>query len=87
MCAGWIYFHPHSQFAGLFGGATLEEQRGRGIYSALLSRRIQEAKQRGRRFITTGASPMSRPVLEKVGFRLVSFAYDYVWKGHPPEPE
>ena len=85
VCAGWIYFHPHSQFAGLFGGATLEEQRGRGIYSALLSRRIQEAVQRGRRFITTGASPMSRPILEKAGFHLVSFAYDFILKGNPQQ--
>jgi hypothetical protein len=29
---------------------------------------------------------MSRPILEKAGFRLVSFAYDYVWKGITPQP-
>ncbi len=37
---GWIYFHPGSQFAGLFGGATLAEFRGQGWYAAILQRRI-----------------------------------------------
>ena len=35
---GWIYFHPGSQFAGLFGGATLAEFRGQGWYAAVLQR-------------------------------------------------
>ena len=66
---GWIYFYPDNPFAGLFGGATDSRFRQRGIYTALVAARIQEAIHRGYRFVTTGASSMSRPILEKLGFR------------------
>jgi hypothetical protein len=29
----------------------------------------------------TGASPMSRPILAQNGFRLLTYAYAYEWKG------
>jgi len=80
-CSSWIYFHPHNQFAGLFGGATLPAFRARGLYTAVLAIRVQEARRRGYRFSTTGASPMSRPILARNGFRLLTYAYAYEWKG------
>ncbi|MDX1523369.1 MAG: GNAT family N-acetyltransferase [Anaerolineae bacterium] len=79
-CSGWIYFHPNSHFAGLFGGATVPEHRSRGLYRAVLAVRVQEAIRRGYRFLTTGASPMSRPILELNGFRFLTYAYAYEWK-------
>jgi hypothetical protein len=79
-CSGWVYFHPNSQFAGLFGGATVSEHRKLGLYTAVLAVRVQEAIRRGYRFLTTGASPMSRPILAKHGFRLLTHAYAYDWK-------
>jgi hypothetical protein len=81
-CSGWIYFHPHSQFAGLFGGATLPAYRQRGLYTAILSVRVQEAIRRGYRFLATGASPMSQPILAQNGFRLLTYAHAYEWKGN-----
>lgn len=81
VCAGWVYYHPHSQFAGLFGGATLPAYRKRGLYTSLLAIRIQEAMRRGYRFLATGASPMSQPILARNGFYLLSHAYDYEWQG------
>ncbi len=78
--AGWIYFHPNSQFAGLWGGSTLPEYRKRGFYTALVAARSREAHQRGARFLTIDAQPMSRPIAEKIGFRLLCFANACNWK-------
>jgi hypothetical protein len=80
-CSGWTYFHPHSQFAGLFGGATLPTYRQRGLYTAVLAIRVQEAVRRGTRFLATGASPMSQPILTRNGFRLLTHAHALEWKG------
>jgi hypothetical protein len=80
-CTGWIYFYPHNAFAGLFGGATLPALRKRGLYTAVLAVRVQEALRRRYRFATTGASPMSRPILTHHGFQLLTHAYAHEWKG------
>lgn len=79
---GWTYFHPGSQyFASLWGGSTVERFRGRGLYTALLATRVQEARQRGYRYLTIDASPMSRPIVARHGFQLLTTACDYEWKG------
>ena len=78
--SAWIYFHPKSQFASLWGGSTLPEFRKRGYYTALVAARSQEAKQRGARFLTIDAQPMSRPIAEKLGFQLLGFANACHWK-------
>lgn len=70
----------HSQFASLWGGATLPAYRGRGIYTTMLAVRIAEARARGKRFFTVDASPMSRPILEKHGFQRISTAYACKWR-------
>ena len=69
--AGWIDFSPNSRFAGLWGGSTVPEYRRRGVYRALLATRVQEARARGRRYITVDASPMSHPILERLGFQCI----------------
>ena len=79
VCSAWINFPAHSRFASLWGGSTLPAYRQRGYYSALLAVRLQEARQRGARFLTVDASPMSRPILEKFGFQRVSSAYACTW--------
>jgi GNAT superfamily N-acetyltransferase len=73
--AAWIYFHAGSQFASLWGGSTVPTYRKRGLYGALLAARAQEAQRRGVRFLTVDASPMSRPILESLGFRWLSAIY------------
>ncbi|HEX6303355.1 MAG TPA: GNAT family N-acetyltransferase [Anaerolineales bacterium] len=70
-----IYFPGRSQFASLWGGATLSRFRKRGLYTALLAVRAQEAKTRQVRYLTVDASPMSRPILEKYGFELIAYSY------------
>ncbi len=75
----WIRFHPGTRFASLWGGSTLSAYRGRGLYTALLAVRAHEARRRGFRFLTVDASDMSRPILEKHGFRFLTTARDYQW--------
>jgi GNAT superfamily N-acetyltransferase len=55
-------------FASMWAGSTVPEQRGRGLYRALVGRRADEARRRGYRFLTTDARDTSRPILERVGF-------------------
>jgi GNAT superfamily N-acetyltransferase len=78
-CAGWIYFHPHSQFADLWGGATLPEHRNRGLFTAVLAARLQEAAARGYRFVTIDTGPMSRPIVARHGFRPLTTAWACKW--------
>jgi len=53
----------------LFGGSTLPEARGRGAYRALVAARWEDAVARGTPVLVTQASPMSRPILARLGFR------------------
>jgi Acetyltransferase (GNAT) family len=78
--AAWIYFPPHSQFASLWGGATLSGFRRQGLYTALLAVRAQEARARQVKYLTVDASPMSRPILEKFAFELLAYSYPCKWK-------
>ena len=56
------------EFAGLFGGITLPEFRGRGLYRATVAKRAELARERGYRWLYSDALPTSRPILERVGF-------------------
>jgi hypothetical protein len=78
-CAGWTYFPRHSQFASLWGGSTIPEMRKRGLYQAVLAARVQEARQRGRRFMVVDASPMSKPIVARHGFRLLTTTQSFGW--------
>ena len=42
---------PAPEFAGLWGGATLEQWRGRGIYRALVAARAYSAIDQGVRYL------------------------------------
>ena len=81
-CAGWIYFHANSQFADLNGGSTVAQFRHQGLYTAVLATRVQEAIRRGDRYLMIEASPMSRPIVARHGFQLLTYAVDYKW---PPD--
>ncbi|MEP7293547.1 MAG: GNAT family N-acetyltransferase [Chloroflexota bacterium] len=78
---GWIDYHEGNPFAGLWGGETLNDYRKQGFYTALVAVRAQEAKQRGVRYLTIDASPMSRAVLEKFGFELMAYAWECNYGG------
>ena len=77
--AGWLVYQPGTDFAGLWGGSTLERWRGRGIYRALVARRAQYAQARGVRYLQVDASDDSRPILDRLGFRAITTTTPYVW--------
>ena len=78
--AGWIYFHPNSAFASLWGGSTVAAFRNRGLYTAVLAARAQEAIRRGCRFLTIDAGDMSRPIAAKHGFQTLTHTHSCNWK-------
>lgn len=69
-----------TEFAGLWGGATLPEWRGKGIYRALTSARARHALSEGVRYIHSDCSAMSRPILERSGLVAVTTTTPYVWR-------
>jgi GNAT superfamily N-acetyltransferase len=79
VCAGWVRFPSGTEFATLWGGATLPAWRGRGIYRALVAHRARLAAERGRRYLEVDASDDSRPILERLGFVAVTTTTPYVW--------
>jgi len=78
-CAAWIRFERGTDFATLWGGATLPEWRRRGIYRATVAYRARLAAERGFRYLETDASDASRPILEGLGFTAVTTTTPYVW--------
>jgi GNAT superfamily N-acetyltransferase len=81
--AGWVRFPSGTEFATLWGGATLAEWRGRGIYRALVAERARLAAERGCRYMEVDASDDSRPILERLGFRPVTTTTPYIWSPPP----
>ncbi len=55
----------------LGGGATMPDARGHGAYRALVHARWMDAVGSGCTALVTQASGMSRPILERLGFRAV----------------
>ena len=56
----------------LAGGSVLPAHRGAGAYRALVLARWEEAVRRGTPLLATNAGAMSRPILERLGFRQVA---------------
>ncbi|MEO6412887.1 MAG: GNAT family N-acetyltransferase [Pedococcus sp.] len=69
-----------TEFAGIWGGATRPEFRGRGIYRALTSARARSAIRHGKRYINSDSTEFSRPILERSGFLKVSTTTPYEWR-------
>lgn len=69
-----------TDFAGIWGGATREEWRGRGIYRALTAERARSALRLGKTLINSDSTEYSRPILERSGFVKVSTTTPYEWR-------
>jgi GNAT superfamily N-acetyltransferase len=85
VCLGWTRLH--GRFASLFGGSTLSEHRGRGAYRALLAARLDEAAARGAEYALVDAGPMSRPILERLGFSALTRTVPFVHRLFERTPE
>jgi hypothetical protein len=70
---------PGTEFAGIWGGATREEWRRRGIYRALTAARARSAIRLGKRLINSDSTEYSRPILERSGLVKVSTTTPYRW--------
>ncbi|MFK0002259.1 GNAT family N-acetyltransferase [Paenarthrobacter sp. NPDC090522] len=77
--AGRLEPVPGTDFAGIWGGATRPEWRGRGIYRALTARRAQSALAHGKTLINSDSTEFSRPILERSGLVKVSTTTPYRW--------
>lgn len=76
--AGRIDMVPDTEFAGIWGGATLKKWRGRGIYRALTAARARTAIARGKRYIHSDSTEFSRPILERSGLAKVGTTTPYL---------
>ena len=79
-----VDFLPDREFASLWGGSTLREWRGRGLFRALVAHRADAAASRGYRYLYVTASSQSRPVLERLGFASFGSVVTFMWE--PPSP-
>jgi GNAT superfamily N-acetyltransferase len=75
---GRVDLDPGVEFAGLFGGVTLPDFRGRGLYRATVARRAELAREAGYRWLYVDALPTSRPILERLGFVRLTTTTPYV---------
>lgn len=80
VCSGRLALVEGTEFAGIWGGSTLPEWRGRGIYRALTAARARAALDEGVRFINSDCTVMSRPILERSGLVAVTTTTPYVWR-------
>lgn len=83
---GWSYlvYLPNSPIVLLGGAATLPEHRGRGIYSALVAKRLADARADGRSAaVIQAVRSTSAPIAAKLGFREVCGLEFYAWEGAP----
>ncbi|MGN9844551.1 GNAT family N-acetyltransferase [Nonomuraea sp. H19] len=72
--------HPGTGFASLWGGGTLPEWRGRGVYRSLVACRARLAAALGYEYLQVDASSESRPILSRLGFVALTTTTPYV---HP----
>ena len=83
---GWSYlvYLPDSPIVLLGGAATLPEHRGRGIYSALVAKRLADARADGRSAaVIQAVRSTSAPIAAKLGFREICALEFYAWEGAP----
>ncbi len=78
--AGRLEPVPGTDFAGIWGGATREQWRGRGIYRAVTAARARAALALGKTLIHSDSTDYSRPILERYGLLRVSTTTPYRWR-------
>jgi GNAT superfamily N-acetyltransferase len=80
IAGGRVELEPGSDFVGLWGGATVPEWRSRGIFRALLARATALSAELGYRYVQLDAAPMSRPILEGLGFVELAKTRPYTYR-------
>ena len=80
VCAGWVRYATGTGFATLWGGSTLPDWRRRGIYRAVVVYRARLAAAREFTYLQVDASDESRPILQRLGFVVVTTTTPYVFR-------
>lgn len=78
--AGRLEPVPDTDFAGIWGGATRKEWRGREIYRAVAAARARAALLLGKKLIHSDSTEYLRPILERYGLVRVSTTTPYRWR-------
>lgn len=81
--AGRVEFHHDTDFASIWGGGTLPQWRGRGVFRALVAHRAALAAELGFRYLQVDASPSSRPILRRLGFVELATTIPFTHPGRP----
>ena len=81
IAAGRMEFHLGTEFASLWGGGTLAEWRGRGVFRSLVAYRAALAAARGFRYLQVDASADSRPILRRLGFVELATTTPFTYAG------
>jgi hypothetical protein len=74
-----LRLQPETEFCGLWGGSTLDQWRGRGLYRALTSYRARLALEHGYRYARVDTSADSRPILVGLGMQAVADTRPYLF--------
>lgn len=77
--SAWLMCHPNSPFGSIWAGNTLANYRGRGFYSLLLAKRIQDARAMDLKYLSIHASKMSQPIVAKQGFEFIAESRSYLY--------
>lgn len=86
VAAGRVEAYPETEFASLWGGATLPGWRKRGIFRALVAARASFARKRGARYLHADALPTSQPILERLGFERLATTTPFTYRPGAPTP-
>lgn len=71
---------PGTEVAGIWGGCTRPDWRGRGLYRALTAGRARSALRRGHPILHSDSTEGSRPILARSGLVAVTTTTPYVWR-------
>jgi GNAT superfamily N-acetyltransferase len=83
ICAARLEFNHGTDFAGLFGGGTLPDWRGRGVFRAVVAYRAALAAEHGFRYLQVDAMPDSRPILKRLGFVELATTVPFTYSASP----
>jgi GNAT superfamily N-acetyltransferase len=80
ICAGRVELPARTDFASLWGGGTLPEWRGRGVFRSLVAHRAAVASAAGFRYVQVDALPDSRPILKRLGFVELATTTPFIYR-------
>jgi GNAT superfamily N-acetyltransferase len=77
VCGARLELTEGTAFASLWGGGTVLDWRGKGIYRSLVAHRARIAADLGFEYLQVDASDQSRPILERLGFTALDTTTPY----------